>query len=440
MVDDFSFNDMSSRTLEVTYPGIKGQKIVVALMPLTTLAMVLFLGYYALVLYKDDATFQTVYLLMIFFFVFGDILFFLFFHSLFGRNWKRVEFSDSGVRFPRFLWDRLRGREEFLAKSKISSVRASIITSPNVVGTDNGEFIISTSSGKLYRTGFRAKADIFSTAQWIETTWQMKVEIADSRGGPISVAQTAPAAVRSQPKVCRGCGYVFLDDLNFCPSCGRMADNEKDVVEMFSSGGPAERPSAVIAQVSASKYQDGTDHQDHYVQWQPRPSNEGAQGQVQSNPYTQYQDHPNPVPQNIYYQGQYYGQQGQAPPGPATGQRESQYRSYDPSAKDPRLATILAAFLGLLGFLGVGHLYMRKPVKGIILLFVGGFLALFSVVSILNIFQPSEFSISVRLATAAMLSAPFLALYLWQVFDAAKPKRTGATLDQYGNGRPPYRP
>ncbi|HEY3420910.1 MAG TPA: hypothetical protein VGK23_10185 [Methanomassiliicoccales archaeon] len=83
---------------------------------------------------------------------------------------------------------------------------------------------------------------------------------------------------------------------------------------------------------------------------------------------------------------------------------------------------------------------MRKFVKGFVLLVFGGFLALLSLASIILIFTPDEFSLSVKVITAVILSTPFLVLYLWQVFDAPKPTRSGTVHHPYGNNRPPSRP
>ena len=93
------------------------------------------------------------------------------------------------------------------------------------------------------------------------------------------------------------------------------------------------------------------------------------------------------------------------------------------NAKDPRKALVFAAVMGFLGFMGIGHLYMGKILKGIVLLIVGGFFAMFSLVMILDIFEPSEYSITAQVLTAALFTAPYLLLQIWQIFDAPKPKK-----------------
>jgi TM2 domain-containing membrane protein YozV len=408
------------RTLEVSSPGIRGQKIVVNAIPLTSLLMVFIFSYFAFVLYQDDPTLQMIYLLSMVFFVASDIFMFLLFQSAFGRNWSKIEFFDNGIQFPRFLWDRLMGREGYLARSKIVSVKADIIANPGVVGTNTGELIFTTNSGKRYRTGFRIKEDVLSTSEWIEENWQMKVDVIGSNGNPILAPHMAPVSGSVRSIICVGCGYVFTGELGFCPCCGRMVTNEKDQTEITSYQRLSERPQVVVQDPLSGSSHNQT------------PSFQNAQYQNQNQKY--------PV-----YQGP-YGQSGldqpnQAFPGPAAYYGQNQYpQQYAPYAKNPRLATKLAAVLGLLGIMGIGHLYMRKPIKGILLLFIGGFFALLSSVSIIMIFQPSEFSMIVRVITAAMMSAPFLLIYLWQVFDAPKPSKAQMKQDRYGYYRPPYGP
>jgi hypothetical protein len=104
------------------------------------------------------------------------------------------------------------------------------------------------------------------------------------------------------------------------------------------------------------------------------------------------------------------------------------------------MATVFAAVLGLFGLMGVGHLYMRKYVIGVVLLLLGAFLALFSLSAIMLVFEPSEFPVSTRVVTAVLLSVPFILLYIWQVFNAPKPARPKKVRECYDNYAPPYGP
>lgn len=90
--------------------------------------------------------------------------------------------------------------------------------------------------------------------------------------------------------------------------------------------------------------------------------------------------------------------------------------------------------------MGIGHIYMRKVVKGIALMIIGGFLALLLLASIILIFAPDDFPIEVKVVTAMMLSAPLLLLYLWQVLDAPKAIGSKSVQGQSGNNRPPDGP
>lgn len=94
------------------------------------------------------------------------------------------------------------------------------------------------------------------------------------------------------------------------------------------------------------------------------------------------------------------------------------------NVKDPRKALVFAVVMGFLGFMGIGHLYMGKVLEGIALFLVGGFFALLSLVTILDIFEPSEYSITAQVLTAALFTAPYLLLQIWQIFDAPRPKKT----------------
>jgi hypothetical protein len=152
----------------------------------------------------------------------------------------------------------------------------------------------------------------------------------------------------SKNRTCIGCGYSFDEGLDHCPSCGRM----------FSSGkGPVD-PSV------------------------PQRAAEYVPAPVAAQPIPTYQ-YPQPLSQNQYLPPDQYGlnaqywQQGQhappdhgpkagqvcpAPPGPGYGQYPYPQPQY-PSGKNPRMATVFAAVLGLFGLMGVGHLYMRNTLS-----------------------------------------------------------------------------
>ncbi len=203
-------------------------------------------------------------------------------------------------------------------------------------------------------------------------------------------------------KTCVGCGYFFTNELGFCPSCGRMVSDERGPIKLFSHGN------------EAGKKQE--------------PERSRPTQSCQYEPWRSQDQYPSPYP-NPYYQNQYPRQEFPVPRTPNPGHGSNRYQqSWIPNVKDPKMAMVLAGF-GFLGFMGIGHFYMGKFVRGIILLLVGGFLALLSLESIFLIFQPSEFSVWVRIITAVIFTMPFLLVLLWQLFDAPKPVRWGKVED-----------
>jgi hypothetical protein len=181
------------------------------------------------------------------------------------------------------------------------------------------------------------------------------VERTDRQGKPIAAPHKVRVVNEPRIAVCTGCGNSFVDDLGFCPRCGRYTSNQAD--------------------------QGSYPETDRYIQ---------------------------------QFQG--------------------------PQRKSARLATMLAAALGLMGIMGIGHLYMRKYVKGFVLLLTGGFFALLSLASIILVFTPDEFPVGVKIITAVILSVPILAIYIWQLLDAPKPARSGTDQQYYRYNKPPSRP
>jgi flavin-dependent dehydrogenase len=81
--------------------------------------------------------------------------------------------------------------------------------------------------------------------------------------------------------------------------------------------------------------------------------------------------------------------------------------------------------LGFLGIMGMGHLYMDKAIRGVVLFIIGGFLASLSLYSWIYSLGMTEYSIGIRVFTSLVMSAPYLLLQIWQSFDAPKPKKDG---------------
>lgn len=233
---------------------------------------------------------------------------------------------------------------------------------------------------------------------------------------PIATAHKVPVATGPRIRTCIGCGHPFTNDLGFCPKCGRMVSDKEDPNELFGHNNEigdrleSETPNAR----QSFRYQ------------QPDQQYRG------NNPYQHQQNQSAPTYPNPYYQNQYPRQENTIPQPPNPGYGSCQYQQPEyRGGKDPKMAMVLAGF-GFLGFMGIGHFYMGKLIKGIILLFAGGFLALMSAASVFLIFQPSEFPVEIRIITAAIFTVPFLLILIWQFFDAPKPLRSRKVEDPYG--------
>jgi hypothetical protein len=426
LVDYVGFKGSPVRTLEETDPYVRGKKIVLRAMLFSIAFFVIFLYYMAFFYSRDEPFFQAVYLIMMIVLVVLTLGMFLFFQSLFARNWKRILIYDSGVEFPSFLWDRLRGREAFLPKADIVSVNAVIIVGPNVVGSNTGNLIFRTSSGQTYRTGDRIRSDIISTSDWFESNWRMRVDRTDLRGNPVAVPRDVLDTRHVGARTCIGCGYSIGEAFDSCPSCGRAVSAGTDPIIPHSTARIDEKfPAPVQTQARSYEYM------------QPQPSE-----QKQHGPAYQYgpEAAPQPTPYAPAHPDTYQAPEHPAPPPSYPGHHPYLYQQPpDPHAKNPRMAIIMAAVFGLLGMMGIGHLYMRKYIKGTVLLVFGAFFALVSLVSVIMIFAPDQYSVWVHIVTAAVMSAPFLLLYAWQVFDAPRPKRYKVAKEMFSY-RPPNGP
>jgi len=99
--------------------------------------------------------------------------------------------------------------------------------------------------------------------------------------------------------------------------------------------------------------------------------------------------------------------------------------------KSERIAIILAALLGAVGFLGIGHFYVRKIRRGFILLvgawiLTGASVLLFAAWSMSHMVipppgypkvDPPNYTL-IFLAISVALLLGLVALWIWQIFDA----------------------
>lgn len=187
---------------------------------------------------------------------------------------------------------------------------------------------------------------------------------------PSGYGERPPAIGTEGSRVCQICGRTSDADLYFCPYCGKVFDEPVPK--------PAEMPAPRTVSVP--------------------PTQSAYQAQYQRPPEPQWSMPPE-VPYN----------------------RPTASR-FDSWTRDQSRAFKIGLGLGFLGFMGMGHLYMGKKVKGLLLLPVGGFLAIISLTAWLTAWD-SEYSLAVTLITAMVLSVPFLALQVWQAFDAPRPPK-----------------
>jgi TM2 domain-containing membrane protein YozV len=137
------------------------------------------------------------------------------------------------------------------------------------------------------------------------------------------------------------------------------------------------------------------------------------------------QNAPNPSPPPVYGQPQYY--QPYPPYQPPYGYPIS-------PAKDPGIAAILALLAGFIGLMGMGHIYVGKITRGLIILVAG--LALWALVI------ASSFAAIITLGGAFWLLIlvfiiAALGLLVWQAYDAYNlAKQYNTVLRQ--TGRPPW--
>ena len=82
--------------------------------------------------------------------------------------------------------------------------------------------------------------------------------------------------------------------------------------------------------------------------------------------------------------------------------------NFQVSLKNPGIAALLAALIGLLGFSGIGHIYIEKVGKGIAILLV---------VLILEIIWYMDFIFGDGFFVI-ILAIPITILWIWQIFDA----------------------
>lgn len=291
--------------------------------------------------------------------------------SILGRGLHPISVHSNGIQFPEFLFNRMIRRPSFVGKEDIVSIWVSPYLSTAIDEKTGRSLTLSlrTRSGRTYDTGIRSGSEMEPTIEWIERNWGIPVERRSSQlVRPTGRAGASAGEMRVVERHCPRCGRKCDVTMLFCPQCGTDLDSSRSTGVAKEAGGML---------TSEPSY-------DGYMRSPQAPPSYDA------TPY---------APQYL----------------PNGGGRHEDLRG-----KDPRLAFMLGLIPGFLGFMGVGHIYMGRVAKGLVILVVGGILAIFSLVAITTVLEPSEFDLEVRLITAAIFSIPFLLLHIWQVFDAPK--------------------
>lgn len=87
--------------------------------------------------------------------------------------------------------------------------------------------------------------------------------------------------------------------------------------------------------------------------------------------------------------------------------------------KSPRTALLLGFLPGLIGFMGLGHMYVGKKAMGALLLVVGTVLALFALATMVMVLDPAYSANGVGgLVVAAVFNVIFLTALVWSSVDA----------------------
>ena len=93
-------------------------------------------------------------------------------------------------------------------------------------------------------------------------------------------------------------------------------------------------------------------------------------------------------------------------------QNQYQNRRYNSNLqvplKNPGMAALLATLIGLLGFSGIGHIYIGKVGKGVAILLV---VLILEIIWYMDFFFGGGFYVLI-------LAIPITILWIWQIFDA----------------------
>jgi len=363
LINDASVNKGGLvKTLSVSDPSIKRKKIVLNASLLDifiTNGVFLYTGIFLV------PSMFYIFLAMVPIMTVAILFTYILLKSVLGRSFHPVNIYSNGIEFPDFLFNRIAKRPIFLRREDIESAWVRGFSGegrPEMKGFVTLGF--KTRRGKLNDTGARNRAEVESAIEWMERNWRLTVE----RKGMYPAAATPSTArfthnVTVQTTYCPQCGRPSDEGFSFCPQCGASFKGP------FSLEAEASKTKGNIP--PASSY----------------------------NPYQR-------GPSDRYIE-------------PSFGYTTPAYQN----GKSPKKAFLLGLGLGFLGIMGMGHLYMDKAIRGVVLFIIGGFLASLSLYSWISSLEMTEYSIGIRVFTSLVMSAPYIILQLWQSFDAPKPKK-----------------
>ena len=279
---------------------------------------------------------------------------------VFIRTIGSITVYSNGIQFPRAIIHKLSRRSNFVPRRNIAVVEV-VQSSPNQ-GNVRGDYLIFNvrdDGGRTYWSGPRARNDVTAVGDYFRKEWQVKVEWKGAESKP-SAPSTTSYSAPNPPYRSEGARKIPVEPAPnlFCPNCGAQASPSNEFCPMcgHKSGAPVARYAPTYA---------------------PPP-----------------------------------------PPAPPQVQERSPLPTY--MQKSPRLAFLLALIPGMFCIMGLGHFYVRKRARGLVLLIVGFFLGLLAWVSLSMVFSESEYDPIIYLITTMIFWAPFIAILLWSAFDASK--------------------
>ena len=395
------------RTLSVNDPSMKRKKLIVKVSLLDFVIINGVLLYTASALGLD---FQSAFLIALPVLNVAIALEYIFLSYALGKGFDPITVYSNGIQFPERAFLKMIRRPSFVRSDEISSIRVHDFSCSGRSNEFAGHSYLSLTNrkGKRYDTGPRLSSEMDPTIDWMEINWGLNIRAQEPRrASPATIpvhghehrATKIPASFA--PRYCPNCGKQCDYSLNFCTSCGRMLDQDMVRHTVVHEAPPVPSVPFQDRYTRTNDVPRKMDVYDGLTQYNAPPSHQAPA----QDPYMRAS-----TPSQPYYNPPQHG----VPPA---------QHQIGLDGKNPRKASILALVFGFLGIMGIGHFYMGKDIKGIVLFLAGGFFAVLSLAAFVVVLTDTEGPSLARIAAALVLSAPFLLTQIWQVFDAPKPKK-----------------